>query len=235
MRLESYLNLFGNNPSNSWAAFAVGVLVCNLLGYVESALISKWAFEAQGPTSSAGPEHLQATHAKRNNRGGSAITTQNCGGSFWERCRFGYLASTSTRNIGTPHVVKNTPTFSSDKPNYIPSRTAFLYRKAIIILLTFLTIDLASQPPQPLEYIIQYFSAEAVRIFTGNGENLTFGKIISRLLTVLAYWVCSYVALEGFAGLVSFVFVALGIEDVWLYRPNFGPIGEAYSVRQFWR
>lgn len=76
-----------------WAAFAGGVIICNLLGYVESALISKWTFEAQGPTSSAGPEPLQATHANRNNRG-----------SFWERCRFGYLATTSSRNIGTPYV-----------------------------------------------------------------------------------------------------------------------------------
>ncbi|MCJ1349639.1 hypothetical protein MMC31_007880 [Peltigera leucophlebia] len=217
-----------------WAAFAVGTIVCNLLGYVEFALISKWAFEAQGPTSSAGPEPLQALQANRNNRGGSVITTQTCGGSFWERFRFGYFATTSTRNIGTPHVVKNTPPFSSDNPNYIPSRTAFLYRKAIIILLTFLTLDLASQAAQPLEYNIVFFSAEAVPIFTGNGENLTLGKIISRLGAVLAYWVCTFVALEGFAGLISFVFVALGIDDVRLYRPNFGPIGEAYSVRRFW-
>ena len=211
-----------------WAAFAGGAIICNLLGYVESALISKWTFEAQGPTSSAGPEPLQAMH------GGSAITTQTCGGNFWERCRFGYFATTSSRNIGTPHVVKNTPTFSSDNPNYIPSRTAFLYRKAIIIVLAFLTLDLASQAAQPLDHNIVFFSVEAVPIFTGNRENLTFEKIISRLVTVLAYWVCLYLAMDGFISLISFVFVALGIDDVRLYRPNFGPIGEAYSVRQFW-
>ena len=51
---------------------------------------------------------------------------------------------------------------------------------------------------------------------------------------MLAYWVCTYLGIDGLTSLISFVFVALGIDDVRLYRPNFGPIGEAYSVRQFW-
>lgn len=89
-----------------WAAIMSGYFVGGLFIYVESALISKWAFEAQGPTSSAGPEPLHATHAHRNNRGGSAITTQTSGGSFWERCRFGFLVTTSSRNIGTPNMSK---------------------------------------------------------------------------------------------------------------------------------
>ena len=158
-----------------WAAFAGGVIICNLLGYVESALISKWTFEAQGPTSSAGPEPLQATHANRNNRGGSAITTQTYGGSFWERCRFGYLATTSSRNIGTPYVVKNTPTFSSDNPNYIPSRTAFLYRKAIIIVLAFLTLDPAVRPPN-LQSIISFFSLQKPYPFLREMEKTSGSK-----------------------------------------------------------
>ena len=217
-----------------WATIISGHFVGGLFIYVESALISKWTFEAQGPTSSPGPESLHATHAKRDNRGGSAITTQTGGGSFWERCKFGYFVTTSSRNIGTPNMVKNTPPFSSDNTNYIPSRAAFLCRKAIIIVVAFLAIDLASQGTQPGEQTSVFFSAEAVPIFTGNRQNLAFEKITSRLVAVLLYWICTYLALEGCLSFTNFVFVALGIKDVSLYRPHFGPIGEAYSVRQFW-
>lgn len=217
-----------------WAAIMSGYFVGSLFIYVESALISKWAFEAQGPTSSPGPEPLHATHAHRNNRGGSAITTQTSGGSFWERCKVGFLVTTSSRNIGTPNMVKNTPPFSSGNPNYIPSRAAFLCRKAIIIVVAFLAIDLASQSTQPGEHTSVFFSAEAVPIFMGNRENFAFEKITSRLVAVLLYWICTYLALEGCLSFTNFVFVALGIKDVSLYRPHFGPIGEAYSVRQFW-
>lgn len=208
----------------SWAGIVAGHIIITPLLYVDSALISKWTFEAQGPTSSAAPEALHATHADRKNHGGS----------FWERFRFGFFVITSSRNTGTSNFVKNTPHFSSDNPNYIPSRAAFLYRKAIIIVIAFLALDLVSQGAQPLEHNIVFFSAEAVPIFTGNGENLTFEKITSRLVIVLVYWVCSYLVISGYQGLINSLFVALGIKDVWLYRPHFGPIGEAYSVRQFW-
>lgn len=208
----------------AWAGLLCGhIILCPIL-YVESALISKWTFEAQGPTSSAGSEPLHATYANRKNHGGS----------FWERCRFGFFVITSTRNTGMSTFVKNTPPFSSDNPNYIPSRAAFLYRKVIIIIICFLILDLASQGTQPLEHNAVFFSAETVPIFTGNGDNLKFEKIISRLLTVLAYWVCAYAVIITYNSITSFVLVALGIKNVWLYRPVFGPIGEAYSVRQFW-
>lgn len=216
------------------AAFVGGYIVGSLFVYVESALVSKWTFEARGPTWSVGPEPLHTTHANRKNRGGSAITTQTGGGNFRERCRFGFFVTTSSRNIGTPYMVKNTPPFSSENPNYIPSRTAFLCRKAIIIVVSYLAIDLASQSPQPREGNSVFFSAEAVPIFTGNRGNLAFEKIISRFVAVLAFWICSYQAIEGLLALTDFVTVALGIKDVSLYRPNFGPIGEAYSVRQLW-
>lgn len=208
----------------AWAGLLSGHIILSPLFYAESALISKWTFEAQGPTSSAGPEPLHAEYTNRKNHGKF----------FWERCRFGFFVITSTRNTGMSNFVKNTPPFSSDDPNYIPSRAAFLYRKAITIILCFLILDLAGQGAQPLEHNSVFFSAETVPIFTGNGDNLTFEKITSRLGIVLGYWVFLYAVITGCYSLTSFVLVALGIKDVRLYRPYFGPIGEAYSVRQFW-
>lgn len=213
------------NDQTLWASFMSGTIIISLLNYVESVLISKWTFEAQGPTSSAGPEPLHNPHVNRNNRGGS----------FWKRCRFGFLATTSSRNIGTQYIVKNTPPFSFETPNYIPSRAAFLCRRFINILVAFLVIDLANQAAQPREFNTGFFSAEAVPIFTGTRENLTFEKMISRLVAVLVYWICAYQAAEGYFSIPNFFVVSFDIKDVSLYRPHFGSIAEAYSVRQFWR
>ncbi|MCJ1257705.1 hypothetical protein MMC24_005531 [Lignoscripta atroalba] len=215
-----------------WAGIVGGHIIVSLYHYVEVALISKWSFESQGPTSSATPEGLDV---KDKPNGGDRATRQmDHGVSFWERLMFGYFGATSTRNIGTPYIVKNTPSFSSKNPDYIPSRAAFLLRKAILIISAFLVVDLASQPAQTLEQNAVLYSAETVPILGGNGENLTGEKILSRFVTVLGYWVCTWLVIDGYSSFLYFVFVGLGLEDVRLYRPNFGPISEAYSIRQFW-
>lgn len=216
-----------------WAGIVGGSIIATMFGYIESALISKWSFEAQGPTSSARPEGLVL---KRNNRSRKAIaiTSQTHGGTFWERFRFGFFVTTSSRNIGTSYVVKNTPPFFTDKPEHIPSRSSFLVRKAIIVVLAFLIIDLTTLGAQPLEHNAVVFSAEAVPILTNSGKNLGGEKILSRFVIVLGYWFCSYLGIDGYMSLINFLYVALGIEDVRFYRPNFGSISEAYSIRQFW-
>lgn len=199
--------------------------------YVESALVVKWSFETQNPTSSAGS---QVSTSKCKNRSEFAITTQTHGGNFRERFRFGYVVLSSVRNVGTPYVVKGTPEFSTKDRDYIPSRREFLIRKAIIITLALFAIKIVSQTKQPYEYNQIVFSVEAVPIFKGDRENLRIDKLIFRSVTVLIYRLVLYLVLNGFLSLFPFINVALGVEDVRVYRPNFGPIHEAYSLRQFW-
>lgn len=212
------------------AAVMGGFIVGSLFIYSESALISKWTFEARGPTWSAGPEPLHATHANRKNRGGSAITTQADGGNFWKRCRFGFFVSTSSRNIGTPYVVKTHLLFPLKPPVTSPHAQLFFVEKLSSLLSPIWPSTSQVRAPN-LGRVIGYFSP--LKPYR-NRENLAFENIISRLVAVLVYWICSYQAIEDFFGLTDFVTVALGIKDVSLYRPHFGPIGEAYSVRQFW-
>lgn len=216
-----------------WSVWCCAYILHILINYVESALIIKWSFETQNPTSSStGP---QVSASKRNDSSKFAITTQTNGGTFRERFRFGYFVLSSSRNIGTPYMVKGTPDYSTKDPTYVPSRGNFLFRKAAIISFALLTLELASLAAQPLEYNEVAFSVEAVPIFRGNRENLTTEKIIFRSATVLGYWTCTYLVVNGIMSLFNFVNVALGIEDVRVYRPHFGAICEAYSIRQFWR
>lgn len=214
-----------------WSAWCCGTIACHLVNYIECALIAKWSFETQNPTASAGPQVPAVKHKDRHE---FKITTQTGGGTFKERFRFGYFVFFSYRNVGTPYMVKGTPEFSTKDPNYVPSRREFLFRGATLIILAILALDLASLAAQPLEYNKVAFSVEAVPIFRGSSENLKMEKLVVRSATVLGFWLVQYLVINGIISLFSFIHVALGIEDVQLYRPNFGPIREAHSLRQFW-
>lgn len=211
---------FLRGPWSVW--FAAGIL-SNFMHYVESALIVKWSFETQSPTASGKPQVS------------AAITTQTHGGTFWERFRFGYYIITAARNVGTPYMVKGTPEFSTKNPHYVPSRRVFLFQNAITIIFALLAFELERQVAQPLEYNEVVFSEEAVPIFRGSGENLTMEKLLIRSVFVLRYWLILRVGASGLMTLPAFFHIILGTEDVQAYRPNFGPISEAYSVRRFWR
>lgn len=214
-----------------WSAWCCANIVCHLMHYIEAALIVKWSFETQNPTSAVGP---QISAGKRKNRSEIAITTQTHGGTFTERFNFGSFILFSSRKIGTPYMVKGTPDFSTKDPTYIPSRRAFLIQKAVGIILALLALDFTSQAAQPSEHNAVVFSVEAVPIIRGSRENLRAENILFRSVTVLGFWLVSAIVINGVLGLSNFFNVALGIRDVRAYRPVFGPIREAYSIRQFW-
>lgn len=215
-----------------WSAWCCANIVCHLMHYIEAALIVKWSFETQNPTSSFGP---QISAGKRKNRSEIAITTQTRGGTFTERFSFGSFVLFSSRRIGTPYMVKGTPEFSTKDATYIPSRRAFLVEKAVGIILALLALEFASHAAQPSEYNAVVFSVDAVPIIRGTRENLRMEKILFRSVTVLGFWLVSAIVINGVLSISNFITVALGIRDVRAYRPLFGPIREAYSVRQFWR
>lgn len=217
-----------------WSAWCCGLMMFNLMHYVESALIVKWDFKSQSPTSSTRPRP-EISAGKRNDRSEFATTMQTREGTIRKRFGFGYFILLSYRNVGTPYIVKGTPGFSTKDPNYIPSRREFLFRKVIIIGFALLALEFASLTAQPLEYNKAAFSVEAVPIFRGNRANLTMEKITFRLVTVLGFWLITYVVIDGIFSLPSFLNVALDIDDVRACRPNFGSVYEAYSIRQFWR
>ncbi|KAI4217558.1 MAG: hypothetical protein LQ351_000154 [Letrouitia transgressa] len=216
----------------AWAGFVGGYIIFSLLGYVEIALISKWSFDVKGPTYF--PDPGVSPQNSQSNDGLNASSKTWSSSEILERLKFGYLVATNNRNIGTPYIVKNTPSFSSKDPAYIPSRTAFCLRKLLIIISTFLLIDLVSQNPTTLEQNEKLYPADTVRIFTGKPENLKMDQVLTRLVTVLMYWICTAMVIDASTSAIQLVSVALHIKPVKMYRPNFGPIGEAYTIRQFW-
>ena len=216
---------------NTWAGFVCGDIVFGLLHYVEVALISKWSFEAQGPSSGA---KLLETPRKIQ-RDESQVRSKSLSWSqVWERLKFGYMVKTSSRNEGTPWVVKNIPPFSTKDARFVPSRRYFYWHKLAKIGFTFLFVDLLSQKSKPLEENAQLYSAKKVQIFTGDRNNLTMEQILIRLITVILYWISTAFVIDAVSDIFAVLSVALHIKGVEHYPPLFGPVREAYTIRRFW-
>lgn len=213
-----------------WAGFAGGNINTSLFNYLEVVLLSRWSYEAKGPTSPPTPDDQarEDRHQKKALQAPSSTTRHD----FWRRLRFGYFVTTSNRKIGTTY--KNTPPFSAKDPAYVLSRWSFCLPKTCLILFTVLIIDLASQESQPLQVNAKMFAEAKVHIFTGSPYNLLSRQIVTRLATVLGYWFCTAIVIDAFASTFNLFFFALHLEDVEVYRPNFGSVAESYTVRGFW-
>ena len=216
---------------NTWAGLVGGNIITTIFHYVEISLLSKWDFDAKGPT--CFPAAGETPFSVRKSRVQGPVSRLS-GCQVLERLKFGYAVTTSHRNIGTRFVVKNTPAFSTKHPNYIPSRTRFCLWRMCTIASTILIIDLVSQESTTLEENAVRYSGDTVHILTGKRENLAAAQIMTRLVTVLGYWFCTAIVIDAFSNIFSVLSVLLHIKDVKDYRPNFGPVGEAYTVRRFW-
>lgn len=220
-------------PRNPWAAFVAGYLATFLLHYTSTAVLSRWSFDNQGPSpiNAASAERQSAKSGtiidgkpgrKRNANDGLRAT-------FWDRLKFGFRVATSFRYIGTPYQVRNVPHFSSSDSSYIPSRSNFLCRKAIIFLISFTVLDLINLGADtPLD-----FSPETIPLFT-RVSHVTGQQLLTRLITTLGYGiaVCSLQQLAH--SIAALIDVGFGFSKVESWRPLLGSPGEAYTLRRFW-
>ncbi len=204
-----------------WAALLGAHSLSFLFQYIDTALLSKWSAETNGPS-------VQAMDSSASN-GIRNKTTQNQ--TLWHRIRFGYYAAVSTRNVGTPFEMKGVPRFSQDNPSYVPSKSRFLGKKALLLLSCYLILDLLTFASQLDQNPILYHD---VRISWKNPENLSTEQLIVRSTSTLGFWISLYCIIQAYMGTVAFVSVALGLSEVKSWPPGFGPVSEAYTIRRFW-
>ncbi|KAL8987204.1 MAG: hypothetical protein Q9177_003565, partial [Variospora cf. flavescens] len=224
---------------SGWTSFLSADIIISVFHYVETALISGWDFDHGGPTRSRAlpaPKTISKTQAEPLRKLPPPENDSPAENGLLERLRFGYLVATTSRNIGTPFLVKNTPPFSYRDPNYVPSRTRFCLWGLCTIAAAFMVIDLveSSSPPTTLQENAVRYSPSAVNIFTGRRENLMPAQASTRLVVVLLYWFCIAILFDAVHKFFAICSVLLYIKDVRHYRPNFGSLTEAYTIRQFW-
>ncbi len=147
------------------------------------------------------------------------------------RLKFGTYAATSPLYIGTPFEAKDIPYFDARDPTYLPSRATFLRQKAFVVLICYLVLDIMTFAAKPELNQILY---HADRISMLDRENWSEERLGIRLGSTLGYWVCLYCVVQGYMGVAGLLTVGMGGSGVELWRPAFGRIAEAWTVRRFW-
>ena len=215
--IPNYLSYISRPP---WAGFISGATLDGFLEYIEKVNLSQWSYVNYGPSPTKSDNRPSSTRQRKQE------------GTTWERLKFGYWVALSTRYIGSPYQARNVPPYSYSNPSYIPSRSAFLLKRASIFILCYLVIDIMSQLNQPLTNPTTY--AEGSVPFFTRLQDITIDELVTRTMTTIFYWFGLYVIVQGYYSGLAFLSVASGLDHPGLWRPFNGPLSQAYTIRGFW-
>ncbi|KAL8737234.1 MAG: hypothetical protein Q9181_001888 [Wetmoreana brouardii] len=196
--------------------------------YIDKVLLHKWEYAVKGPTSSAGGLSLVRYKATEDGgRDGKGIVDDTIA-----RIWFGLSISLQSRFPATKWPIKNIPPFSKEDPAYIPSKAGFLGTTISKWIIYVLLLDLAGLFSDGSDNAIS-FSPGRIPFFS----RLTIAsreEVITRVLSIGAFWIVQYFVIEVVYCALAIVAVASGISAVETWPPMFGSFSDAYSLRQFW-
>jgi len=207
-----------------WASLLGGFSVAVLLRYLDVGLISRWNFESKGPASPS-PTVDKAGHSQTDTAASSSST-------LLTRLLYGWYTLWSFRQVNTPHEVKHVPKFSSADPDYVPSQRRFVLQQAMSAVVCYLLLDLLSQRPPPSNPA-QLFDPTLVPVFS-RLHSVTASEIKVRALTIAGFGVTFFLIIQGFQSFAAALAVGAGLSPVENWRPAFGSIWDAYSLKNVW-
>lgn len=228
--LPTCAEIIHNGP---WAAFVGGYLATFVLQYISTALLSRWSFEEDGPSPVALPQE-QGTKPGGDIKQEKSNKKRSPRDTFGAHLKFGFLIATSFRYSGTPHEVKNVPNFSAEDRTFIPSRAVFLRQKAKEFFFCYLVLDLLNLGADPAGTDTDLYSPETIPLLT-RLSSLPGEQLIIRLFVTLGFGLGVCCFQQGVHSLTAFIDVGLRLSEVKTWRPEFGSLSEAYTVRRFWR
>ncbi|MCJ1247107.1 hypothetical protein MMC30_004318 [Trapelia coarctata] len=211
-----------------WLGILGGNSTASILQYIELAFLGRYAIEFGGPSNpDRNLRFKQGQEAKA-----KAIRAKGHY-TVWERIKFGVSSLSNHRLIGTLFEVSGVPPFSSKDPDYVPTRSEFLRRRSLTVLLCYLVIDLLGAAPHDPGMIATTYPAQLVPFFSRLGE-VTVEQINMRFITSIMTWVSVYCIIHASHGVMATIGVASGLTEVKDWPPSFGSLGDAYTVRGFW-
>ena len=216
-----------------WIAFVAGGSFTAVWGYVEKLLLSQWSFEDLGPSAEIRGRQISKNEPAPNGKSQEAahyLSGKKDG--IWERLRFGTWTAFSTRYAGSPYQARNVPPYSTSDPSYVPTRRAFLVKKALTFVLCYLVTDILTQGGQPDQNPIIY-APRYVSFFSRLSE-VSAQEVVTRVVTSVFIWVGGYLVVHIYYSGMAILTVGSGLDRPELWRPIFGPFSEAYTLRGFW-
>ena len=140
-----------------------------------------------------------------------------------------------TRGVNRPWQTKNVPRFASALYNPAlslpPTRSQFLIRRFITVVLSFLILDIGTfHPLDPKLFdlaTIPFFA----RLWSGR---ITLDEIGVRVTNTLANWVMNYAFICFFANCWACLVVGVGLSKPEAWPPGFGALSDAWTLRRCW-
>ena len=140
MQLALRIVQIKNNTTNQlYMSMLMGSTVSMVIQYLDSVLLSRWSYEAQGPTSALGGQTELRTLS-----GAAQQEGERSAGIIFRRLVFGWEETFRARSTRTPWEVKNVPKFFPDRPEMVPTRAQFLYLSARRCLISLFIVDVIS-------------------------------------------------------------------------------------------
>lgn len=139
-----------------------------------------------------------------------------------------------TRAVGTPWQVKNVPSF----PAYyrrrgmdVPSRARFLARELTVLIWQYLFLDV-------LHTAMLFYPPEqrnVPNVAEGDVPGIDWGRVAGKTVSnSLGWFFVARVQIDFYNRLATSVLVLLGVYKPSAFRPFFGRIEDAYTLRNFW-
>ena len=130
-----------------------------------------------------------------------------------------------------PWEVKNLPFFSSGDPQWVPSPTVFVVWKLAIIVSCFMLHDYVIDARMALIHDLMLPSK--IPFLSRIGE-ITREEIWTRLVVGVSTWLIGYCLLQIMFSIPALIAVCFKPSNVAPWRPGFGSLLDAYTVRGFW-
>lgn len=153
--------------------------------------------------------------------------------SLWERVNSGLEATCSWRWSGTRREVKNVPLFSNQDPSYEPTRAVFLRHHILLLVSCYLILDVLVLGADP-EINKIFFAPAMIPFFTRLGQ-VSGEELAMRIFGTLGSGLGLFCSQQGIYSIVALIAVALGLSEQRYWRPLFGSVSDAYTLRRFWR
>lgn len=200
-----------------WASLLGGFSFALLLQYIDLGLISRYNYPDRGPAQSPDAQSESQTESKA---------------SVIERLGFGWHAMWSFRHVNSSSEVRNVPPFSKLDPAYVPPKRGFVLQQFSAALVCFLLLDLlaARKPPSNAA---QVFNPRLVPVFSRLSE-VTAAEVKIRALTIAGFAATFYCVIQGCQSFAAALAVGLGFSPVENWRPAFGSVADAYTLKNVW-
>lgn len=206
-----------------YANMCGGATVATLLQYLDTALIQKWSYDAQGPVTPIRGPPAEITKVNERPRGGIS-----------NRLKFAVELLLNKRQIGTPWQLKGVPAFDERDLTTIPPRGKFLISRSIRCFICIILLDIVGLAGADTSQNHIMFDQRLVPFFSRLSE-VSGPEFAIRVFSSIMPAASVYLLFQAYYSFLSVFVVGLHLSTVPSWPPLNGSFSSITSLRSVWR